>query len=1729
MEEGLSADSSAPSGASTRRGPGDVLPRAGGRAPAAAGPGRPVTGTAAGTARPGRPVPEEWCGTTRSVPATTLPQLFQEQVGRMPDATAVVCGTEAMSYTELNARANRLARFLVSLGAGPERLVAVALPRSLDLVVAAFAVLKSGAAYLPVDPAYPAERTAFMLGDARPVAVLTTALVGQSLPGGTPQVALDDPAVLAVITRLADADVADAERLTRLRPSNPAYVIYTSGSTGRPKGVVIEHRSVVGLLCWACAEFAANELSKVLASTSLSFDVSVFEIFGPLVSGGSIEIVRDLLALADGGGESWHGSLISAVPSALSEVLSVHGTKARARTVVLAGEALTAHAVAAIRAALPGAAVRNIYGPTETTVYATAWRAGAAGEQSADGNGDGAPPIGRPVWNTSVHVLDDGLSPVPVGVAGELYLAGTQLARGYLNRPALTAERFVACPFGSEGRRMYRTGDLARWNAAGELEYLGRVDDQVKVRGFRIELGEIEAVLAGQPGVAQAALAVRQDRPGGGRLVAYVVPAAGHQLAAPALRAAAALALPDYMVPAAVVVLDRLPLNANGKLDRAALPAPEFSTGPGGLVPFSPPPASSREKAMCELFAQVLGLDEVRPHDNFFDLGGHSLLATRLISRARSALGVELPIRAVFENPTAAMLAGSADLADGGRPALAPKARSDRLPLSFAQQRLWFQTQLQGPNPAHNIALAWRLRGRLDAGALAAAVGDITRRHESLRTVFPVVDGQPFQHVIDAGVAAPEVTIAAARASDLPGLLTRAARHAFDLASDLPVRAWLYRLTAQQHVLVLVTHHIASDGWSMDVVMQDLARAYLARCAGRAPDWPDWPDLPVQYADYALWQRELLGGDDDPGSELSRQASYWTSALAGLPEQLDLPYDRPRPAEPTYRGAEVSLRLDADLHRRLLGLARDHHVTLFMVVQAALAALLTRSGAGADIPIGAAVAGRIDEATANLVGFFVNTLVLRVDVDGDPSLAELLDRVRDADLAAFAHQDLPFERVVGLVNPARSASRHPLFQVMLISEDDADVDAGDWRLPGLAARAIPLTVGAATFDLTLTYRQQLGSDGAPGGIRATLTYARDLFDHATVEALAARLNRLLRQAARHPHRPVTALEILTPRERHQLLFQWNEAAAREAPRATLPELFQRQAARTPGAIAVAHGDGALSYADLNARANQLARLLESRGAGPERLVAVAMDRSPELVVAVLAVLKSGAAYLPVEPGYPADRIGFMLAESGAFAVLTTGAARQRLPAGPRYVVLDDPAVAAELGSLPGGDLAGGELPGSPAYVIYTSGSTGRPKGVVVSHAGIVNYLARQHAEFGLTGADRFLHKASISFDASAWEIFVPLTIGGTVVVARPDGQRDPAYLAQLIRDQRVTVAAFVPSMLRVFLAEPGAAECLSLRQVRSGGEELSVIIRDQLFDVLPGAELHNGYGPTEVTVGIFSRECLPEDRAARIPIGRPDWNIRAYVLDARLQPVPAGVRGELYVAGPQLARCYLGRPGLTAERFVPCPFGPAGERMYRTGDLVRWDAAGELVFLGRADGQVKVRGFRVELGEIEAVLAARDDVAQAAVVVQEDPLGDRLVAYVVPAAGHTLDATALRQAAATALPGYMVPAAVVELDALPLSATGKLDRRALPAATFTAGPGSRQPASDSERTVCDLFARVLEVDQVGPDDSFFDLGGHSLLAAMLLARLRQQFGLTISLKTFLDNPSASGIAHHMNH
>jgi amino acid adenylation domain-containing protein len=925
-------------------------------------------------------------------------------------------------------------------------------------------------------------------------------------------------------------------------------------------------------------------------------------------------------------------------------------------------------------------------------------------------------------------------------------------------------------------------------------------------------------------------------------------------------------------------------------------------------------------------------------------------------------------------------------------------------------------------------------------------------------------------------------------------------------------------------VLVLLCHHIASDGWSMQILMSDLGTAYAARRGGRQPGWPD---LPVQYADYTLWQRDLLGGgrgggNGGGGGVLAGQVRYWREQLAGLPEELVLPFDRPRPAEASQRGGVVRWRLaGAGLHAGLAGLAREHRASIFMTLLAGLAALLSRMGAGTDIPLGAPAAGRTDEAMHDLVGFFVNTLVLRADVSGDPGFAGLLGRVRETVLAAQARQDVPFEHLVEVLNPARSAARHPLFQVMIADEDVAAVD---WQLPGLRIEAEPVPDVAVKFDLTLTFRQDHDANGAPAGISASFEYAADLFDPATVQALAARLTRLLAQAAADPARPLSAFDLLTGAERRQLLHDWNDTA-RDIPAATVPGLFEQQAARTPHAPAVIFDGTEVSYAELNQRANRLARHLVSLGAGPERFIAIAMPRSPEMVVAVLAVLKAGAAYVPVDPAYPPARIGYMLADARPVTVLTTTASGRDLPDGTPQVALDDPAVAAAVSRLAAADLAAAERPAplelsSPAYVIYTSGSTGRPKGVVIEHRGVVGLVSWARAEFGAAELSRVLASTSLSFDVSVFEIFTPLTAGGCIEIV-------PNLLALTSGPWTGSMISAVPTALAQVLAAPGTAARAPV--VALCGEAVTGQVAAAIRAAVPGTRIVNIYGPTEATV--YATASTLEDAgqaAGPPPIGRPIRARRAFVLDGTLGLVPPGVAGELYLAGG-LARGYLGRPGLTAGRFVACPFGPPGERMYRTGDLARWNTAGQLEFLGRVDDQVKIRGFRIELGEIEAVLAAQPGVAEAAAVVREDRPGDkRLAGYVVPAPGAVLDPARLRDVAGRVLPGYMIPAVIVVLRELPRTANSKLDRRALPAPDYAAAAGAFQaPATAREQALCELFAKVLGIGQVGVDDSFFDLGGHSLLAAVLVARLGEQMSIKISLKTFMGDPTVRAIDRHL--
>ncbi|MFF3898067.1 non-ribosomal peptide synthase/polyketide synthase [Streptomyces sp. NPDC001812] len=1642
-----------------------------------------------------------WNGARLAIEPRTFPALFEAQAARTPHAPAVVSDDGTLSYAQLNARANRLAHHLIDRGVGPERIVALLLPRSVDIVVARLAVMKAGGAYLPVDPDYPADRIAYMLDDADPVLVITTTREADR----TPESATAGHVLLDRLDLAAEpaTDPTDTDRRSPLTVAHPAYVIYTSGSTGRPKGVVVCHQGLAAFATMLAQRCAVAPHSRVLQFSSPSFDASVLELCMSLPWGAAL-VVPPPGPLADealGRVLAQHAITHALIPPAA--LATVPATDLPDFTTLIVGGDAT-DATLVDRWA-PGRRMLNAYGPTESTVVATISEPLVAGAGTA-------PPIGRAIDGTSVFVLDAALRPVAPGVAGELYLAGEQLARGYLGRAALTAERFTACPYGDAGSRMYRTGDLVRWGSDGALEYLGRADDQVKLRGFRIELGEIETALTACAGVGRSVVLVREDRPGDKRLVAYTVPDTTPAPDAGALRAALAATLPAHMVPSAFVTLDALPLTPNGKLDRKALPAPEHTAAGTGRAPRTP-----REEVLCALFADTLGVPEVGPDDSFFELGGHSLLATRLTGRIRVALGTELQVRALFETPTPAGLAARLD----GETAVARRAlrlmpRPEEVPLSYAQQRLWFLGRFEGPGATYNIPLALRLTGSVDPAALAAALHDVVGRHEPLRTVFPDIDGVPHQRVLDACDAQPEWAVVDVDA-DGPGLdalLAEQVTRGFDLSADLPLRATLFRLGEREHVLLLVLHHIAADGSSLTPLARDLSAAYTARCRGEAPAWNE---LPVQYADYALWQREVLGSESDPDSVLSGQLEFWRQTLAGVPEELSLPADRPRPAHSSYRGDVVPFALDAEVHAGLAALARESGASLFMVLQAAVTVWLGKLGAGTDVPLGTPVAGRTDSALDDLVGFFVNTLVLRTDTSGDPTFRELLDRVRETDLEAYAHQDVPFERLVDLVSPERSLARHPLFQVMLTLDNDA---YGRLLLGDVDAEILPLGTGAAKFDLALSFGERSAGDGSPAGLDGFVDFAVDLFDRSTIEAFLGRLERVLRAVVADPDAPVGTVDVLSTAERTDILTTWNDTTT-PVLTGTLPDLFQAQAARTPTHTALAHADGeTLTYSELNQRANLLARHLIGHGAGPERIVALVLPRSVELLVAELAVLKTGAAFLPIDPAHPADRIAYTLDDADPVLVLTDQRDPVAATAGDRPVLrIHDLPLDGQAADLTDADRLSPLTVAHPAYVIYTSGSTGRPKGVVVSHTGVGNLASAQIDRFALIPHSRLLQFASPSFDASVSEVFTTWLSGATLITATADHLRPGPDLADTVRDLHVTHATIPPAAL----AAMDPADLPTLTTLVVAGEAVPAQVVERWA---PGRRMINAYGPTETTVCATMSTPLTGTPPDSVPIGTPITNTRVYLLDHSLRPVPPGVAGELYVAGTGLARGYLNRPALTAERFLPCPFGTPGERMYRTGDLARWTADGELTYLGRTDDQIKLRGHRIELGEIETALRHLPGIRQAAAVLREDRPGDRrLVAYVVTDdSDTTTDPTTLREALRTTLPEHMVPAAVVPLDALPLTVHGKLDRTALPAPTYGRAPGSgRAPSGPVETTLCAIFADVLGVETVGVDDGFFDLGGDSIVSIQLVARARKA-GLAITARDVFQHKTAAALA-----
>ncbi|MYR91221.1 amino acid adenylation domain-containing protein, partial [Streptomyces sp. SID685] len=1644
-------------------------------------------------------------------PAPLVADRIAAAIARHSGRTALVCGDDTITYAELGARVERLAGLLTAHGAGPERCVALLVHRGIGAVVAMIAVLRTGAAFAPVDPGHPDDRIADQIGQTRPLLFLADAdllaRARMAWPAGTP-LSLGDTTSWPRGRSAAGA---------RPGPGHPAYMLYTSGSTGRPKGVVVEHGAIGVYVANAVAPYALDERSTVLADSSFTFDVCLLELFASLGAGATVVLTDD----------REHGD-----PAAIQALLVAHRittmhlspqllrllhTTEHLRIVSAGGDVMPADLVD--RWARDGRELWNGYGPTETTVESTRGRCAPAA--------DGTPPsIGRAVPGMGTYVLDAALRPVGPGVVGELYIAGRSLSRGYHGQPVLTAERFVADPYGPAGTRMYRTGDLVRLTGEGELRFAGRADKQVKVRGVRIELSEVEAALTRCAGVDAAAVVLRDDARVGPYLAGFLV---GARVDPDRVREELFGRLPEPMIPGVLVVLAALPLTSAGKLDARALP--ETSFGSGGTTA----PATALERTLCTAFADVLGLPEVGVDDDFFRMGGHSLLATQLISRIRSVLGIEINIRTLYESPTVAALQHR--LADTGpvRPALTRRDRPGRIPLSFAQSRLWLMQQLSDNSPTYHHPVAVRLDGELDITALRAALYDVVSRHEALRTMFAVEEAQPYQLIVEDLVQL-ELQTVHTTAGSVAADLVRAARVPFDLARGLPLRATLFLVGPGEHVLLLMLHHIASDGWSVRPLLRDLSVAYTARHEGSAPRFPP---LPVQYADYTLWQRTLLGSREDPDSLVSRQIGYWRDTLAGLPEEIRLPWDRPRPPIPTHRGAWVPLVFPAPLRHALAALAADTATSMFMVLQAAVAALLHRLGAGDDIPVGAPIAGRVDEALEDVVGFFANMVVLRHDLSGGPTFTALLARVKDTCTDAYAHQDVPFELLVERLAPDRSLVRHPLFQVVLAMRTNRP---GALTLPGLDSAQLDLEIGTSPFDLAIELDNE-SSAATTDRLSGTIQFNLDLFDRETVELLGRRLILLLERVVAAPDLPVADYDLWLPGERDLVLRRWNDTA-HDTVAATLPELFEARVAAGPDRLAVIAGGDRLTFAQLNARANALARLLAARGVGPESVVALAVGRSVDLAVAVWAVLKAGAAYLPLDPGYPARRIAFLLDDVRPAVLLTTTASGRTIDGDTARVLLDDPAVAAELAGLATGDLTDADRtaplrPDNPVYVIHTSGSTGTPKGVTMVAACFVN-LVQAHAAWlaGGTidpGRGPVAQLSAISFDVSAWEIVETLTSGRPLAIPDEDLRRDAGRLVGWLAEHEVAQLC-APNVMVEALCEAALDQGLdlpALRDIAQGGEVLRVgpTVREFLGR-RPGRRLHNLYGPTETH--LVTAFALPSDLRTWIsttaPLGTPIHNTRMYVLDAALRPVPPRTTGELYIAGVALARGYWDRRGLTAARFVANPFDGAGSRMYRTGDLVRWDDDGRLHYVGRADEQTKVRGFRIELGEIEFVLGQADGVAQAAAAVKSDVKGTKhIVAYVVPDRGATVDEAALRAVAARTLPDFLVPAAYVVLDALPLTISGKIHRPSLPEPDFERLVSGDAPRTERERLVCTLFAEVLDLARVGVHDSFFDLGGHSLLAVRLATRLRALMSVDVDVRTIFTAPTPAALAERLAH
>jgi len=1691
----------------------------------------------------------EWSGAECALNQNHTPfchQLFEAQVVRDPDAVAVRHEEKQITYRELNEQSNRLAHYLRSLGIGPEALVGVALPRSIELIVAWLAVLKAGGAFLPLDPSYPPTRLALMLADAGTALLLTSEKVRTKLPEVTaPVVSVGH----ADLWTSCSADNPSVE----VEPENLAYIIYTSGSTGRPKGVMISHAALASYVPEAINGFALTPADRFLQFASPSFDVAVEEIFPTLAAGAGLVLWREAMSMAEFSQllerqEVTKCELPTAFWQEWLRELVAHEqvVPAPLRLVMVGGERNTFESIEHWRSAGAGRAkLLHVYGVTEATITTTLYE-WSEDEQLVNN----LLPLGSPFQNSEIYVLDARLEPAPIGVYGELYLGGSALGRGYRGRADVTAERYVPHPFAvHEGQRLYRTGDLVRWRGTGAIEFLERVDRQVKVRGFRIEVAEIETALSLCPGVKESVVLAREDLAGDKRLVAYLVFDEQARLSRAEIRNHLKRTLPEYMIPTAYVMLDHIPLTPNGKVDHGALLPPEqyetqenHAGAQGGIDQdlslsvhaehgLALASSNAEEEMLAGIWSEVLKVKDVKITDNFFDLGGHSLSAMPMTSRIRDIFNVEISPRAVFEAPTVTELAQQIKLASRERTGvqalpITPVSRDGKLPLSFAQERLWFIDQLQPGSTAYNIPATVRLTGRVNFEALKASFNEIVRRHESLRTTFSAVDGEPIQIIADThDVDLPVIDLRAlseqARKAEALRLTTEESRQPFDLSQGPPLRVCMIRIAEEEAVLLLTLHHIISDDWSMRVLFSELFAIYFAYLRGEESPLPD---LRVQYTDYAVWQRGYLQGE-----VLATQLSYWKEQLTGAPALLDLPTSHPRPNVQSTRGASESFTLPPDLSDSLRQLSRREGVTLFMTLLAAFNVLLHKYSGQDDIVIGSPIAGRNRREVEELIGFFVNTIALRTDLSGDPSFRGLLRKVREVCLGAYAHQDLPFETLVEELQPERSLSHNPIFQVMFELEN---------LPPGSTPQAertesdhlAPTRLETAIFDLVLSVKE------TGRGLNCVIEYSTDLFTSDLIKAMATHFQAILAQLTTNPDWQLSQVSMVSSAERQLILSDWSGADLRHRHEAQAEtdsstifahHLFEQQVARTPDAIALSCEGTTTSYSELNRSANQLARLLVSRGVRAESLVVIALPRSPELIVALLATLKAGAAYLPLDPAYPPERLALMLEDAQVSLVLTCSELRQALPVTTAPVICLDE-VRHACSDYDTGNLAVSITAENLAYVIYTSGSTGTPKGVMISHGALAGYAPIAAERFGLTASDRFLQFASSSFDVAVEEIF-PTLISGAQLVMCKKAPYDGDFTEFLEREE-VTVCELPTAFWQTWMKELKIREQdlpAQLRLVIVGGEKNTPQSLVQWRKVSGGrTRLLHVYGVTEATVTTSLYELgsglVSAESEKIMPLGGLLCNSEVYVLDEQLQPVPAGIYGELYLGGSSLARGYRGKSETTAEKYVPHPFAPQpGERMYRTGDVVRWLGSGLLEFAGRADGQVKVRGFRIELGEIEATLKRHPAIREAAAkVIERDKDDHRIVVYMVfREHAKKPDSRHLRHFLKEKLPAYMVPSLFVPVEQLHLMPSGKIDREALPQPDWTELDAQKVyvgPYGATQLRLQIIWENIFGISPISVRDDFFDLGGHSLLAVRLISAIHKHFGRDLPLSTIFQ-------------